>query len=217
MLKTLCKTVTVVLFGALAFGAANFPDPAVDTPRVAGKTETAVLAAGCFWGVEAVFESLKGVSDVVSGYAGGSAASAHYEIVSSGLTDHAESVRVTYDPAQISYGQLLKVYFSVAHDPTQLNRQGPDTGKQYRSAVFYSNAEQKRVAEAYVQQLDQAKVYPKAIVTKMEPLKAFYPAEGYHQNFVKHNPNYPYVVYNDLPKLKHLKEEFPALLKGGAK
>ncbi len=197
--------------------AAGFPDPVVDTPRVAGKTETAVLAGGCFWGMEGVFESLKGVSEVVSGYSGGKANTAHYEMVSTGTTGHAESVRITYDPSQITYGQLLKVYFSVAHDPTEKNRQGPDWGSQYRSEIFYSNDEQKHVAEAYIQQIDAAKVYRKPIVTLVEPLQAFYPAEAHHQHFMQRNPNYPYIVYNDAPKLKHLYKEFPELVKGDPK
>ncbi len=197
------KTVLVMSMTALGLSAASSP-----TPR-----ETVVLAGGCFWGVEAVFEHLKGVSDVVSGYAGGNKATAHYEIVSTGRTGHAESVKVTYDPSQISFGQLLKVYFSVAHDPTELNRQGPDSGSQYRSSIFYTTPEQKRLAEAYVEELDQSKVYPKPIVTKIVPLDKFYPAEEYHQKFIDRNPNYPYVVYNDLPKLKNLKEKFPDLVK----
>jgi peptide-methionine (S)-S-oxide reductase len=204
-------------FVTLTLAAASFPDPVVDTPRVAGKSETAVLAGGCFWGVEGVFESLKGVSDVVSGYSGGKANTAHYEMVSTGMTGHAESIRITYDPSQISYGQLLKVYFSVAHDPTQLNRQGPDSGTQYRSEIFYVNEEQKKVAEAYIRQLTEAKVYRKPIVTKLEPLQAFYPAEEHHQRFMARNPNYPYIVFNDAPKLKHLRKEFPELVKGDSK
>ena len=205
-----------VPFLTIALSAANFPDPAVDTPRAAGKSEIAVLAGGCFWGMEGVFESLKGVSEVVSGYAGGSAKTAHYEIVSTGTTGHAESVRITYDPSQISYGQLLKVYFSVAHDPTELNRQGPDSGTQYRSEIFYTNEEQKKVAEAYIQQLTQAKVYRKPIVTKLEPLQKFYPAEEHHQHFMARNPNYPYIVYNDAPKVRNLHKQFPELVKGDA-
>jgi peptide-methionine (S)-S-oxide reductase len=175
--------------------------------------EKVVLAGGCFWGMEAVFESLKGVSDVVSGYAGGSRVTAHYELVGSGVTGHAESVEVTYDPSQISFGQILKVYFSVAHDPTELNRQGPDTGKQYRSSIFYVTEDQKKAAEAYIQQLDAAKTFKRPIVTKVVHLEGFYPAEDYHQNFIARNPDYPYVVYNDLPKLKHLREQYPELLK----
>jgi peptide-methionine (S)-S-oxide reductase len=212
--KALLLGVFGLQFAASGLGAARFPDPVTDTaPSAAKHKETAVLAGGCFWGVEAVFESLKGVSDVVSGYAGGSKSTAHYEIVSLGQTGHAESVRITFDPSQITFGQLLKIYFAVAHDPTELNRQGPDAGTQYRSAVFYTNEDQKRVAEAYIQQLTEAKVFPRAIVTQIVPLQAFYPAEDYHQNFIARNPTYPYVVYNDLPKLKHLREQFPELLK----
>jgi len=194
--------------------AAEFPTPATDIPAAATKQKaTAVLAGGCFWGVEAVFERLKGVSDVVSGYAGGSRITAEYEVVSSGITGHAESVKITYDPSQISYGRLLQVYFAVAHDPTTLNRQGPDTGTQYRSAIFYANDEQKRVAEAYIDQLNKSKVFSRPIVTQVVPLKGFYDAEDYHQNYIDHHPNDPYVVYNDLPKIKHLQQQFPELLK----
>ncbi len=215
--RCLWKAAIAVPFLTVALSAANFPDPTVDTPRTAGKSETAVLAGGCFWGMEGVFESLKGVSEVVSGYAGGNADTAHYEIVSTGNTGHAESVRIKYDPSKISYGQLLKVYFSVAHDPTELNRQGPDWGTQYRSEIFYTNEEQKKVAEAYIQQLEQAKVYHKPIVTKLEPLQKFYPAEEHHQHFMARNPNYPYIVYNDAPKVRNLHKEFPELVKGDAK
>ena len=192
--------------------AADFPAPAVDISS-GGRSQTAVFAGGCFWGVEAVFEHLKGVSDVVSGYAGGNQSTAHYEMVGTGRTGHAESVRVTYDPSRISYGKLLQVFFSVAHDPTELNRQGPDEGTQYRSAIFYGSAEQKQVADAYIQQLTAAKVYRHPIVTQVVPLKGFYPAEEYHQNFIERNPDYPYVVYNDLPKLEHLKRQYPDLVK----
>lgn len=182
--------------------------------KAAGSGEqTAVLAGGCFWGIEAVFERLDGVKDVASGYAGGSKASAHYEVVSRGTTGHAEAVKITYDPARISYTQLLEVFFSVAHDPTQLNRQGPDEGPQYRSSVFFGNAEQKTVAENYIRQLNDAKVFPRQIVTTVVSLEAFYPAEAYHQDFVRKNPRYPYVVYHDLPKLEHLQKAFPGLLK----
>ncbi|MEP1058696.1 MULTISPECIES: peptide-methionine (S)-S-oxide reductase MsrA [Cyanophyceae] len=192
----------------------TFPDPAVNMPASQAKgMQTAVLAGGCFWGVEAVFEHLNGVSDVVSGYAGGSAETANYGLVSFGQTGHAESVRVTYDPAKISYGQLLKVYFAVAHDPTQVNRQGPDAGKQYRSAIFYENDEQKQVAQAYIDQLNQAGTFRKSIATQLAPLNGFYAAEADHQNFIDRNPNYPYVVIHDLPKLKQLKEQFVALYK----
>jgi peptide-methionine (S)-S-oxide reductase len=189
-----------------------FPKPEVDAPRSSAKSaENAVLAGGCFWGVQAVFEHLKGVTFVAAGYSGGHVESPGYEMVSSGLTGHAESVSITFDPSQISYGQILMVYFSVAHDPTQLNRQGPDAGSQYRSAIFYSNEEQKRIAVAYVEQLDAAKVYPKRIVTQIAAFQAFYRAEDYHQDYLKSHTREPYIVYNDLPKLDHLKKQFPEL------
>ncbi|MEB3191924.1 MAG: peptide-methionine (S)-S-oxide reductase MsrA [Snowella sp.] len=192
----------------------NFPNPPIDNAVSVSKgQETAVLAGGCFWGMEAVFEHLKGVSEVVSGFAGGTSATASYERVSSGDTGHAEAVKITYDPSQISYGQLLKVYFSVAHDPTQLNRQGPDTGTQYRSAIFFENDRQKKVAQAYIKQLNQEKVFSAPIVTTLVPLQGFYAAEDYHQNFIQHNPTYPYVVVHDLPKLAQLKQQFPRLYK----
>jgi len=191
--------------------AASFPAPAVDPPAADTHSSTAVFAGGCFWGVEGVFERLKGVTNAVSGFSGGSAYTAHYEVVSSGTTGHAESVQVTYDPSKISYGKLLEVFFSVVHDPTELNRQGPDEGTQYRSAIFYSNDEQKRVAEAYIHQLTEAKIFRRPIVTQVVPLKAFYAAEGYHQHFLDHNPNNPYIVYNDLPKVKHLEQQYPEL------
>jgi len=206
-----------ITLASVALSAAGFPNPTVDLPRTASTTEKAVLAGGCFWGVEAIFDSLKGVTDAVSGYAGGTAGTAQYEVVSSGTTGHAESVEITYDPSKVSYGQILKVYFSVAHDPTQLNRQGPDTGTQYRSAIFYANQDQKRIAEAYIAQLDAAKVYPHKIVTKLEPLKGFYAAEAYHQDYVAHNPYQPYVMFNDAPKLKHFQEQFPEMVKGKTK
>jgi peptide-methionine (S)-S-oxide reductase len=193
---------------------APLPDPAVDMDRSAAKgAQTAVLAGGCFWCTEAVFEHVMGVEKVVSGYAGGDAASARYDVVSAGRTNHAESIEITFDPTKITYGQLLKVFFSVAHDPTQKNRQGPDYGKQYRSAIFYKNAEQKRIAEAYIAQLGQAKVFGHPIVTEVTELQAFYPAEEYHQDFVKRNPHHPYVMVNALPKLDKLKKQFPQLFK----
>jgi peptide-methionine (S)-S-oxide reductase len=202
------------LSAAFMLSAAEFPAPAVDIPAPAAKqTASVVLAGGCFWGVEAVFERLKGVSDAVSGYAGGKKSTAHYEIVSSGTTGHAESVQVTYDPSQISFGKVLEVFFSVAHDPTELNRQGPDYGTQYRSAIFYSNDDQKRVAEAYIKQLNDAKIYSRPIVTQLTPLEGFYRAEDYHQHYFDHNPNQPYIVFNDAPKVKHLQQQFPDLLK----
>jgi peptide-methionine (S)-S-oxide reductase len=190
---------------------ADFPNPPAED---AGNSHqaTAVLAGGCFWGMEGVFERLKGVEDVVSGYSGGEASTAHYEIVGTGRTGHAESIRIVYDPSRISYGTLLKVFFSVAHDPTELNYQGPDHGSQYRSAIFYANDEQKRIAEQYIHSLDRAKVFGKPIVTQVVPLKAFYPAEAYHQDFMDRNPNYPYIVYWDRPKVRELEKEYPRLL-----
>jgi len=192
--------------------AAALPDPAVDAARTPDKrSATAVFAGGCFWGVDAVFKHVKGVSSVVSGYAGGSAKTAHYEIVGTGLTGHAESVQVSYDPSQISYGQLLRVFFSVAHDPTQLNRQGPDTGTQYRSAIFYADPEQQRIAQAYIDQLSTAKAFGRPIVTQLAPLNAFYPAEDYHQDYLARHPQDMYIVINDLPKLNNLRQEFPQI------
>jgi len=192
----------------------SLPDPAVDIDRTGAKgAQTAVFAGGCFWCTEAVFEQLAGVHKVISGFSGGDAASAHYEMVSSGKTNHAESIQITFNPSKISYGQLLKVFFAVAHDPTTLNRQGPDWGKQYRSVIFYKDDEQKRVAEAYIKQLDDAKVFHKPIVTEVTALKGFYPAEEYHQQFVRRNPNNTYVVVNAYPKLEKLKKQFPELLK----
>jgi peptide-methionine (S)-S-oxide reductase len=173
--------------------------------------ETAVFAGGCFWGVQAVFQRVKGVQRAVSGYAGGSASSAHYEVISSGATGHAESVQLTYDPAQIPYAQLLKVFFSVAHDPTQLNRQGPDVGAQYRSAIFYVSEAQRQIALAYITELNAAKAFPRPIVTQVVPLSGFYPAEAYHQDYLDRHPNDPYVVFNDLPKIANLRKQFPTL------
>ncbi len=173
--------------------------------------QTAVLAGGCFWGTEAVFEHLKGVSDVASGYSGGNAKTVNYEAVSSGQTGHAESIKITYDPSQISYEQILKVYFSVAHDPTQLNRQFPDIGTQYRSAIFFTDGEQQKAAQAYITKLNQSRAFARSIVTQLAPLKEFYLAEAYHQNFIAHNPNHPYIVAHDLPKLRNLQKQFPEL------
>jgi peptide-methionine (S)-S-oxide reductase len=195
--------------------AAPLPDPKFDASlSKAVVSQTAVFAGGCFWGVEAVFEHLRGVTRVVSGYAGGSADTASYEQVSSGTTGHAESVRVSYDPSRISYGRLLKVFFAVAHDPTELNRQGPDTGTQYRSAIFFGNDEQKRVAEAYIAQLQAAHTFSHPIVTQVTPLKAFYEAEAYHQHYLALHPDQPYIVINDLPKIANLQRQFPALYVG---
>jgi len=208
--------VGIALAGCSAASVATpLPEPAVDMPLAkAGGVQTAVLAGGCFWGVTGVFEHVKGVTRVVSGYAGGKADTASYEQVSSGRTGHAESVRIFYDPARISYGQLLEVYFSIAHDPTQLNRQGPDTGTQYRSAIFYTNAEQKRVADGYIAQLQAAGVFSRPIVTEVVPLNGFYDAEAYHQDYLAMHPNQPYIVINDLPKITNLKRQFPALYVG---
>jgi peptide-methionine (S)-S-oxide reductase len=218
--------ITVLIFagiGALAWatakpndGRANakagFPKPALDAPLVSSKSEeTAVLAGGCFWGIQAVFQHLKGVVSSTSGYAGGAAKTAHYEDVSSGSTGHAESVKVVFDPSRISYGQILMIFFSVGHNPTELNRQGPDYGTQYRSSIFYSGAEQKKIAEAYVAQLNAAKTYSQPIVTQVVPLQDFYPAEAYHQNYLKHHTYEPYIMMNDLPKLTSLKKEYPDL------
>jgi peptide-methionine (S)-S-oxide reductase len=208
------KTFPIVLVAAIACGAADLPAPATDIPTPGNKRPaTAVLAGGCFWGIEAVFEHLNGVLAVVSGYAGGEAATAQYETVGTGATGHAESVQITYDPSRISYGKLLQVFFAVAHDPTQLNRQGPDEGTQYRSAIFFSSDAQKKVAEAYIQQLDRAKVLRYPIVTQVTTLRGFYPAEAYHQHYLDQHPDNPYIVYNDLPKLKELERQFPDLLK----
>lgn len=206
-------SVLAAAFAAATLSASAFPDPVKDIPPSASATRgTAVIAGGCFWGVEAVFEHLHGVIDVVSGYAGGSQSTAHYMAVGSGTTGHAESVKVTFDPSKVSYGKLLKVFFAVAHDPTELNRQGPDEGTQYRSAIFYANAEQQEVAEAYVRQLNEARIFKKPIVTTVAPLKGFYAAEPEHQNFLQRHPDNPYIVVNDLPKLRALETEFPELL-----
>ena len=213
-MRHLLRSLAVAVAAVACLSASTFPDPAKDIHvSAAGTQQTAVLAGGCFWGVEGVFEELKGVSDVVSGFAGGSRVTAHYEVVSSGTTSHAESVKITYDPAVITYGQLLKVFFAVAHDPTELNRQGPDEGTQYRSSIFYGSAEQKSVAEAYIKQLTDARVFKRPIVTTVVPLDGFFAAEEYHQNFLAHHPDYPYIVVNDLPKLRALRAEFPELLK----
>lgn len=207
---------TTMIFNACnsATAAVAIPNPKLDAPLATAKgQQTAVFAGGCFWGVEAVFDQVKGVQKAESGYAGGSKDTAEYYTVGSGTTGHAESVRVTYDPSQITYGQLLKVFFSVAHDPTELNRQGPDVGTQYRSAIFYADEEQKRIAESYIQQLNEAKVFSGQIATQVAPLKGFYEAEDYHQNYLVNHPNEPYIVYNDMPKLVNLKKLLPELCK----
>jgi peptide-methionine (S)-S-oxide reductase len=208
------RWMTLGLLGVLFVGGAvrgAIPDYAGAPPKAASAAEaTAVFAGGCFWGVDAVFKHVKGVTNVVSGYSGGSAATAKYMIVGTGTTGHAESVKVTYDPSKIGYTDLLKVFFSVAHDPTQLNRQGPDVGSQYRSAIFYASPEQKDLAERYIAQLNTAKTFGKPIVTEVAPLDKFYPAEDYHQNYLALHPTQPYIVYNDMPKLDALRKEFPA-------
>ena len=190
--------------------ARRAPPPAVDEP-VSGSREVAVLAGGCFWGVQGVFQHVDGVASAVSGYTGGAAATAHYDMTSQGDTGHAESVEIAFDPARISYGKLLQIYFSVAHDPTELNRQGPDEGTQYRSAIFPTSAAQAEVAKAYIAQLNAARTFGAPVVTTIEPGKTFYRAEAYHQDFLAQNPTYPYIVFNDLPKIAALKRLFPEL------
>jgi peptide-methionine (S)-S-oxide reductase len=200
---------TGLIAAGRAPGPANVPAPRVDAPKANG-LQTAVLAGGCFWGMEGVFEHVRGVKNVTSGYAGGAANEANYETVSTERTGHAEAIRIVFDPREVSYGTLLRIYFAVAHDPTQLNRQGPDTGPSYRSAVFPIGAEQARIARAYIAQLEAAKVYPRPIVTRIESGR-FYPAEAYHQDFMRRNPNHPYIRAHDVPKVTALKASFPAL------
>jgi len=216
----LARSTAILLTLALGLTACSakavpVPAPMVDEARAsASGRQTAVLAGGCFWGVQAVFQHVKGIISATSGYAGGSAKTADYETVSSGETGHAESVQIVYDPAQITYGELLRVFFSVAHDPTQLNRQGPDEGPQYRSSIFYANEEQRKIAELYIAQLDAVKVFRRPIVTKVVALAGFYPAEAYHQNYAALHPDQPYIMFNDAPKVEHLKEQFPELYSG---
>jgi peptide-methionine (S)-S-oxide reductase len=211
--------ILTVLGGAMACRAGSaaavpVPAPVVDETKAPEPAkQTAVVAGGCFWGIQAVFQHVKGVVSATSGYSGGTAKNPDYEEVSSGSTGHAESVQVVYDPSQVTYGELLRVFFSVALDPTEVNRQGPDEGTQYRSVIFYGNDEQKHIAEAYIAQLNQARVFSKAIATQVVPLKTFYPAEGYHQNYAELHPNQPYIVYNDAPKVANLRREFPDLYK----
>src|SRR5260370_4371049 len=198
--------ILTVLAGAVACragsGAAVTAPVADEVKATSPAKQTAVIAGGCFWGIQAVFQHVKGVVSATSGYSGGSAKNAEYEVVSTGETGHAESVQIVYDPAQITYGELLRIFFSVAHEPTQLNRPGPDEGTQYRSSIFYGNDEQKRIAEAYIAQLDSAKVFPRPIVTKVVPLQGFYPAEAYHHNYATLHPNQPYILFNDAPKVE---------------
>ena len=196
--------------GHSAERATVIPPPAADAVESTGETQTVVLAGGCFWGVQAVFQHVKGVTKAVSGYAGGAKDTARYNVVSSGTTGHAESVQITYDPRQISYGRILQIYFSVAHNPTELNYQGPDVGTQYRSAIFFADDDQKKVATAYIDQIEKAHVFSRPIVTRLEPLHGFYPAEEHHQDFAVLHPSYPYIVFNDLPKVENLKKLFAA-------
>jgi peptide-methionine (S)-S-oxide reductase len=214
ILATVLLGTGLVLRGlpSAAESARSIPPPLIDEPvNPQATSEVAVLAGGCFWGIQGVFQHVDGVTSAVSGYAGGSADTAHYEMVGSNTTGHAESVRVTFDPRHISYGHILQIYFSVAHNPTEINRQGPDVGTQYRSAIFPTNSEQAHIAEAYIAQLNQANVFNAAIVTRIEPGRSFYPAEDYHQDFLTRNPTYPYIVANDLPKIEALKRLFPDL------
>jgi peptide-methionine (S)-S-oxide reductase len=212
LIALLISAVLALLPSAKAEADARaIPAPALEEPAGQATTETVVLAGGCFWGVQGVFQHVEGVTSAVSGYAGGAAATAHYERVGTGTTGHAESVRVTFDPRRISFGRILQIYFSVAHDPTELNRQGPDVGPQYRSTIFPASAEQATVAKAYIAQLDQAHVFKKPIVTTIEPGRDFYPAEAYHQDFLTRHPSHPYIVFNDLPKIEDLKRLFPEL------
>lgn len=224
-LTTIRKPIIVVAITLLALGLGwkwaaaapsniSVPDPVVDsTLATQPGQQTAVVAGGCFWGVQAVFQHVKGVKKATSGYSGGSEGTAHYETVSTGETGHAESVKITFDPSKITYGKLLQVFFSVAHNPTELNHQGPDTGTQYRSVIFYANDEQKHIAESYIAQLQQRKVFSEPIVTQVVALKAFYPAEDYHQDYATLHPDNPYIAMNDAPKVEHLREQFPALYK----
>jgi peptide-methionine (S)-S-oxide reductase len=207
VLFCLCATLS-----CRAAGPVKLPNPDTDDALSKTKgTQTVVLAGGCFWGIQAVFEHVKGVTSATAGYSGGSAQTAHYETVSTGETGHAESVRVVFDPSEISFGQLLKVFFSVAHDPTELNRQGPDEGTQYRSVIFFASEDQRRIAQAYIDQLNRGKVFSRPIVTQLTAFRAFYPAEAYHQDYAERHPDEPYIAINDLPKLEHLKQLLPEL------
>ncbi|HEY2465582.1 MAG TPA: peptide-methionine (S)-S-oxide reductase MsrA [Steroidobacteraceae bacterium] len=207
----------VLLWGSPLFGAeapAIIAPPAVDNPKAAGPMQTAVLAGGCFWGVQGVFEHVRGVRKVIAGYSGGARSTADYERVGTGSTGHAESVKIIFDPATISFGQILQIAFSVVMDPTQINRQGPDVGTQYRSVIFYANDDQQRIAQAYIAQLDQAHVFARPIVTQVDPLKGFYEAEGYHQDYLINNPNNSYIETYDVPKVENFKRTFPELYSG---
>jgi len=210
LIALLLAALVMRIIPAAAQEGVVLPAPLVDLPASQASSEVMVVAGGCFWGVQGVFQHVNGVTNAVSGYAGGARSTAIYELTNSGTTGHAESVQITYDPRRVSYAQLLQIFFSVAHDPTQLNRQGPDTGSQYRSTIFAANAEQARVAKAYIAQLDQARAFNRPIVTTIEIGREFYPAEKYHQDFLVRNPTYPYIVYNDLPKIENLKRLFSA-------
>jgi peptide-methionine (S)-S-oxide reductase len=217
--RSLALGVLVAISPLVASGAEApvvIPAAVVDNAKTAGPLQTAVLSGGCFWGVQGVFEHLSGVKRVLSGYSGGEKKTAIYEVVSTGQTGHAESVEIVFDPKLVTYGQILQVFFSVAHDPTQLNRQGPDSGTQYRSAIFYADDMQKKIADAYIAQLNKAHVYSGPIVTRVDAFKAFYPAENYHQDFLLNNPTYPYIVYNDLPKVRNFQKLLPAMYQAKA-
>jgi peptide-methionine (S)-S-oxide reductase len=214
MKRNILVSSILVLGGALGLAAASFPDPPAEQPAASGaKKATAVLAGGCFWGMEGVFEHVKGVTNTTVGYSGGAKNTAEYEKVSSGETGHAESIQITYDPSVITYGQILKIYFSVAHDPTTLNRQHNDVGTQYRSEIFYGDDNQKTIAENYIKELNDAKVFHSPVVTKVEPLKGFYAAEAHHQHYLDHNPTDGYIVAMDLPLIDHLKKNYPDMYK----
>jgi peptide-methionine (S)-S-oxide reductase len=216
--RRVTKILSLIAVMVLACGVVNaqamtLPDPISDAPLAQNDAapQTIILAGGCFWGMQAVFQHTKGVTQAISGYAGGNSLTAHYQIVSTGATGHAESVQVTYDPSQITLGKILKIYFAVAHNPTELNYQGPDHGTQYRSAIFYATPEQYRISKSYIDQLQQAKIFTDPIVTKLEPLQAFYPAEAYHQDYARLNPTNPYIAINDLPKVNALQTQYPDL------
>jgi len=224
MLRTSHWAIAVLLLAALeclgnggqqpvlaAESSVIVPAPLLDAPKVGpAAIQTAVLAGGCFWGVQGVYQHVRGVTQALSGYSGGTKATAEYEMVSGGGTGHAESVEIRFDPKELSYGEILQIYFSVVHDPTQLNRQGPDTGTQYRSNIFYVDESQRQIGQAYIAQLEKSKTFNRAIVTRLDPLNGFYPAEAYHQDFLVKNPRYPYIVFNDLPKIDNLKRLFPS-------
>ena len=222
-MRSSCGSMPIVVMAALLAGLVGAPAPAaaaesavvipapvLDSPKAAGPLQTAVLAGGCFWGVQGVYEHVRGVRKVLSGYSGGDKATADYEAVSRGETGHAESVEIRFDPKEISYGELLRIYFSVVHDPTQRDRQGPDSGAQYRSSIFYASESQRKIAQAYIAQLERAKVFGRPIVTRVDPLRGFYAAEDYHQDFLQRNPDHPYIMINDLPKIENLRRVFPA-------